>query len=221
MREAARIGGVIALIVTWAWAGNFFFFRRGEAAQGPDEQICKEVNHHLIDSAASLVKSGDVLLRSGIGADSYMLARMNLKDKTYSHCGIVLFENGYPFVYHAIGGEDNPDERLRRDSIQFFLSPEHNKGFAIARYNCRSSDIRRIGQTVHNIYRQHPRFDMKFDLATDDYLYCTEFVYKALNRAMNDTGYIKTTSFLGHVFVAVDNLFINEHAHFVWQAQFK
>src|ERR1700677_4723688 len=92
-------------------------------------------NKHLIDTAVSLLKSGCIVLRTGSGADSYLLAQMNRKDKTYSHCGIVMIEHGYPFVYHSIGGEDNPDERLRRDSASFFFSPLHNEGLAVVRYD--------------------------------------------------------------------------------------
>ena len=66
-------------------------------------------NHHDVDSAISLLQSGDLVMRRGIDVTSFMLSQMNLKDKTYSHCGIVEIEYGYPFVYHSIGGEDNPN----------------------------------------------------------------------------------------------------------------
>lgn len=178
-------------------------------------------NDHLVDSAVALLRSGYVVLRSGYGAESYMLAQMNRKNKTYSHCGIVIVESGYPFVYHSIGGEDNPDERLRRDSAKIFFSPLHNKGLAAVSYHFSPGEQERLTQVVHDFYTKRPRFDTKFDLGTDDRLYCSEFVYKAFNRAMDDTGYIKTTSFLGHTFVGTDDLFMNEHARMMCQIQFK
>src|SRR5580658_5406725 len=54
------------------------------------EQGRDSYNQHLVDTAVSLLKSGYIVLRTGSGADSYMLAQMNQKDKTYSHCGIVM-----------------------------------------------------------------------------------------------------------------------------------
>jgi hypothetical protein len=178
-------------------------------------------NNHAVDTAVSLLKSGYIVLRMGAGADSRMLAELNQKDKTYSHCGIVMVEHGYPFVYHSIGGEDNPDERLRRDSACFFFSPQHNMGIAVVQFDYSADKINELRDVVYNYYRQRPKFDMKFDLKTDDQLYCAEFVYKAVNKAMGDSVYIKTTTLLGHTFVGIDDLFITPHAHIVWQTGFK
>jgi hypothetical protein len=170
------------------------------------------VNRRLCDSVVALLRDGDVALRMGKGADSYMLAHMNRKNTTYSHCGIVLLEHGYPFVYHSIGGEDNPDERLRRDSACLFFSQRHNTGIGIAHYEYSGDQMAALRRRVAWFYKARPKFDLKFDLATDDKLYCTEFVYKAMNQAVGDTTYIKTTTFLGHRFVGTDDLFINNHA---------
>ena len=178
-------------------------------------------NNHLVDSAVSLLRSGYLVLRMGLGADSRMLAMMNQKDKSYSHCGIVMVEDGYPFVYHSIGGEDNPDARLRRDSAKFFFSPLNNRALAIVQYDLSDEQNARLRQIVYRYYRRRPKFDMKFDLATDDRLYCAEFVYKAVNRATMDTSYIGTTSAMGYRYVGVDDLFVNPHARMVWQTVFK
>ena len=178
-------------------------------------------NKHAIDTAVSLLRSGYLVLRMGAGADSRLLAELNQKDKTYSHCGIVMIENGYPFVYHSIGGEDNPDERLRRDSASFFFSPKHNTGIAVVQYDYSPEKISELQRVVEHYYKERPKFDMKFDLATDDKLYCAEFVYKAINKAADDPAYIKATSLLGYTFVGIDDLFINPHAHIIWQTGFK
>jgi hypothetical protein len=178
-------------------------------------------NKHTVDTAVSLLRSGYLVLRMGSGADSRMLAELNRKDKTYSHCGIVMIEHDYPFVYHSIGGEDNPDERLRRDSASFFFSPKHNMGIAVVRYDYSDAQVNELKKVVYQYYKERPKFDMKFDLNTDDKLYCAEFVYKAVNKAVSDPLYIKTTSFLGYTFVGIDDLFINSHACMVWQTGFK
>jgi hypothetical protein len=178
-------------------------------------------NKHIVDSAVWLLRSGYVVLRRGLGADSYILAEMNKRNKTYSHCGIVMVEDGYPFVYHSIGGEDNPDERLRRDSANFFFSPKSNTHLAIVNYNFDPAAINDLRDIVIKYYRARPRFDMKFDLATDDQLYCSEFIYKALNKTMNDTAYIHTSELLKRRQVGIDDLYLNEHANVIWEVKFK
>jgi hypothetical protein len=186
-----------------------------------NERAGNAFNKHAIDSAISMLHSGDLVLRIGGGADSYMLSQMNQRDKTFSHCGIVFIENGYPFVYHSIGGEDNPDERLRRDSAVFFFSPLHNLGLGVVRYNIGEQNINDLQKIVLQYYRERRKFDMDFDLKTDDKLYCAEFVYKAMNTALKDTSFIKPTTMLGHRFVGVDDLFMNKHARMIWQIKYK
>lgn len=197
----------------------------GRAAVQPTNTVQRlhvdNCNKHLVDTAVSLLKTGYIVLRTGLGADSYLLAQMNRKDKTFSHCGIVMVEQGYPFVYHSIGGEDNPDERLRRDSASFFFSPLHNEGLAVIQYDYEADKITELQKVVYQYYKERPKFDLKFDLKTDDKLYCAEFVYKAVNKATNDPLYIKTTSVLGCTFVGIDDLFVNPHAHVVWKTKFK
>ena len=192
------------------------------AVRSPKLQVAEAAaNQKMIDTAVTLLRSGYVVLRMGLGADSRMLALMNQKDKSYSHCGIVMMEHGYPFVYHSIGGEDNPDARMRRDSASHFFSARHNVALAIVQYDLETRQVGELQKAVYRYYAQRPLFDMKFDLRTDDKLYCAEFVYKALNKAANDTGYIKTTHAAGYKFVGIDDLFVNPHAHIVWQTAFK
>ncbi len=184
-------------------------------------KIADSLNKHIVDTAVSLLKPGYLVLRMGLGADSRLLAQMNRKDKSYSHCGIVLIENGCPFVYHSIGGENNPDERLRRDSAKFFFSPLYNTALAVVRYDLNSTELDELQKVVRAYYKLRPKFDMKFNLSTDDKLYCSEFVCKAVNKATRDTAYIGTTSVAGLRFVGIDNLFVNPHAHIIWQTTFK
>lgn len=188
---------------------------------GMQERYNNSWNRKEIDSCIHILHTGDLVLRTGIDASSYVLSRMNLRDKTYSHCGLVVVEHGYPFVYHSIGGEDNPDACLRRDSASFFFSPKNNFGFGIARYDMNAVQVDSMKSVVYRFYKEKKKFDLDFDLKTDDKLYCAEFVYKALNIATKDTAYIKAISFIGHSYVGVDNLFINRHAHMICRVKFK
>ena len=229
MNRIIKIGlGVIApVILSWVLASGCFHSKAEKTEVptvviDPAELLAANIfNKHVVDSAVSLLQSGYIVVRMGLGADSKLLAALNSRDKTFSHCGIVMMENGYPFVYHSIGGEDNPDERLRRDSAHFFFSPLRNTEIGISHYAFDTGDINELRRVVTDYYKIRPRFDMKFDLQTDDKLYCSEFIYKAVNKAMKDTGYIKTSARMTGRFVGIDDIFTNEHANIIWQIKFK
>lgn len=172
------------------------------------------------DTAISIVQTGDVVLRSGLGPDSYMLMQMNMRDKKYSHCGIVVVEAGYPFVYHCIGGEDNPALTMRRDSISRFFNKRFNSGFAIIRFDQDSANIGRVAAETIKYYKKAPLFDMDFDLATDDKLYCSELVYKVETAATADLNYIGTSATEGKKYVGIDDLYLSAHGRIIWKVAF-
>lgn len=178
-------------------------------------------NRQLRDSAITLLHSGDMVMRMGIDVSSYMLAQMNQENKDYSHCGLVMIENGYPFVYHSIGGEDNPDARMRRDSASFFFSPGNNTALGIVRYDMPDTAKAALHRIVRRLYKEGKMFDMNFDIHTDDRLYCAEMVYKAVNEAMRDGNYIRPVRVFSYTFVGIDNLFLNPHAKVIWQIKYK
>jgi hypothetical protein len=150
-----------------------------------------------------------------------MLCQLNTRDKTYSHCGIVMVENGYPFVYHSIGGEDNRDARLRRDSASFWFSPANNLGFGIARLDIPEGKDTALSRVVRRFYEERKKFDMDFDIKTDDRFYCAELVYKAVNQTMRDSQYLRPVTFLGYRFIGIDDIFLSPHARMVCQIRFK
>ena len=189
-----------------------------------DEVLRKEANrwnYQEIDSSVQLLHNGDLVLRTGADATSYMLRQMNLTNKTYSHCGIVMIEDGYPFVYHSIGGEDNPDERLRRDSASFFFNPVNNERLGIARLDLSELQIDQLHHIVKRYYKMAIPFDMDFDLKTNDKFYCAEFVYKSICEATADTGYFSRTQLLARNYVGVDNLYDKRHAKIICDIRFK
>lgn len=162
-----------------------------------------------IHSNETIVMQGDIIMRTGRDFTSETMRNLCTNDKTYSHCGIASFENDSLFVYHAIGGEWNPDQKLRRDPFDFFCNPFENRGFGIFRYKLTPGENQRLIGLVHKFYGEGIMFDMRFDLASDDRMYCTEFVYKLIEGASKNKISLSTTT-LNHVrFVAPDNLFIN------------
>src|SRR5687768_13423757 len=69
----------------------------------------------MIEKGLSLLQEGDLVLRLNHDPASQFIKYFNRNDKSYSHAGIVLFENGYPYVYHIVNGEENPGEQIKKD----------------------------------------------------------------------------------------------------------
>lgn len=165
---------------------------------------------HLIDSVKNLVRSNDLILRTGKDFTSTLLRNLSQSDKTYSHCGIAKWENGKLFVYHIIGGEANPDGRIRKDSFAFFCNPYENSGFGVYRYSLSQSQVKQAFRRLQNFIDQDVRFDFSFDLHTDSLMYCSELVYKMLDTAANN--FIPLTVANNKKFVALDNLYLHNNA---------
>jgi len=132
-----------------------------------------------------LVKTGDLILRTGRDFTSETMRLLSLTDKTYSHCGIASIEHDTLFVYHSIGGEWNPNQKLRRDPFEFFCNPYENRGFGIFRYKLTALENSNLINVIHTFYKEKIKFDMQFSLATNDRMYCSEFVYKSISKAIN------------------------------------
>lgn len=166
-----------------------------------------------IDSAKKIITTGDLIVRTGNDFTSESLRSLNQRDKTYSHCGIVSIENDTVFVYHALGGEWNPNQRIRRDVLTAFAEPFGNRGIGVYRYSISAQAINSLIITTKKLYEIGVMFDMKFDLNSQDRMYCAEFVYKAY--VMGTKGKLKfNVSHIGDfVFIGVDDLFMQPLCH--------
>lgn len=174
-----------------------------------------------INDAKNLIHSGDLILRTGKDFTSDVMRKLSQHDKTYSHCGIASWEKDTLFVYHALGGDFNPDQKIRRDEFAIFCNPYENKGFGVYRYKILPEQQKEITHIAKQFYSRGVMFDMKFDLATDDRMYCSEFVYKTVEKATNGVISISTTTLNGIQFIAVDNLFYNSFAQEIKRINFR
>jgi len=137
----------------------------------------------MIEDGQSRLKEGDLVVRMNRDPSSRFIKYFNHKDKNYSHSGIVLFEYGYPYIYHNIDGEENPDKKMRRDSLSHFCNPRKNVAYGIYRYDMSVAEIYKLKDIIHNWYAKGLRFDSAFSLATDDKMYCSEMICKAVTEA--------------------------------------
>ncbi len=173
-----------------------------------DEQVIS-VALDSIYTNEKKVAQGDLIMRTGRDFTSETMRQLSITDKTYSHCGIASIEHDSIFVYHSIGGEWNPDQKLRRDAFKIFCNPFENRGFGIYRYRMSSEENENLINIVKKFYKQEIMFDMQFDLASDERMYCSEFVYKAVIKAFGNKISLPTTTLNKIKFIAPDNLYLN------------
>ena len=181
-----------------------------ETAAGWESKRLSRYNTVVFAKAAAVIKTGDMITRLGTDITSEMICQLNQTDKSFSHCGIASLEHDTLFVYHAIGGEFNPDQKLKREELYTFCHPSESKSVGIFEIAMDSITIKKLITDIQEIYQKGTLFDMDFDYKTDDRLYCAEFVSKSYSKAISDSSWFTFTT-KGHFkYVAVDNLFLNK-----------
>lgn len=162
-----------------------------------------------IDEAS--IKSGDIILRESKGFFSQTFKTFSLVDKCYSHSGVVIRDtvDGKLYVYHCVGGEENKTNKMKKDPIQVFCTPESNYAFGIYRFDLTKDEMHSFIAQVKEYYRLKMEFDLDMELATDNELYCSEMIYKSLRKATGKDLIPLTTAF-GATYVALDNLYLND-----------
>jgi hypothetical protein len=188
----------------------------------------------MIMEGQSLLEEGDLIVRLNRDPTSQLIRNFNRHDKTYSHAGVVFYENGYPFIFHIVNGEENPGERLRKDSLGRFCNPRKNAAFGIYRYDMSNNEKKLFRELIHLWYDQGLQFDPVFNPDTDDKMYCSEMIRKALIKATAKRISIEMTkltaieaklfSTYAHLplaytsklqIVSIDNLYTNRFCHLV------
>lgn len=162
--------------------------------------------HAALIICKQMIKPGDIITRTGNDFTSQSLRTLNRRDKTFSHCGIASIEHDSLFIYHALGGEWNPDQRLKRESYESFTDPEENTATGVFRFTIAGKMKERLITKAQKFYADKLKFDLAFDLQTDDKMYCAEFIYKTF-LAATDSTVIFRHSFIGDFeFVGVDDI---------------
>ncbi len=188
-----------------------------EAATSNTDRVMEQAVFRRIDSISSFIKTGDLITRTGNDFTSYCLQKFCQTDKTYSHCGIASVENDTVFVYHALGGEFNPDQKIVREPLRVFSHPFANKGVGVFRFDMNSSQADSVIAVIRDAINDNITFDMDFDLDTDDKMYCSEFTAKMYTKALQKDSLFTLSRINDFRFYAPDNLFLHPRFHTVYK----
>lgn len=165
-------------------------------------------NSFPADSLSALIsglKEGDIVLRAGNDVTSNMLRQLNLRDKRFSHCGIAVADSGTWWVYHSIGSESAPDQAIKKEPLMRYWNPEDNIAIGYAHLNITTAERKKLLHIADSFYHRQIPFDMQFDLNSDDRMYCTEMVAKAMQQGIAVAD-IRPVDTLGRQYWAVDNI---------------
>jgi hypothetical protein len=184
---------------------------------------------------ADSIREGDLVLRCGNDMTSESLRDFSLQEKLYSHSGIALMHEGRMHIYSNMAGDINPDEIMRRDPVDSFLTPASNVVMGVYRYDFSGEEIEKLRTGILEYYQRGLRFDKNFDLSTDDKMYCAEMIAKAVEKATGSRITFSKSMVNDHLrnkylklalqrkvipskkaadqreYLAIDNLYINPH----------
>lgn len=162
-----------------------------------------------IISIEKTIENGDIITRTGNDFTSRGLKTLNRRDKTYSHCGIASLENDTVFIYHALGGEWNPDQKLRRDPFLVFAEPYSNTGIGVYRFDVFKPVKENVIKVTKDFFVNEVMFDMDFDLKTNNRMYCAEFIYKTFMKASHASLIFNHSRIRDFEFIGVDDIFLH------------
>lgn len=141
------------------------------------EQLLAQNIKSLKDSA----KEGDLLVRLSDELISERVRYLNEKDFSFSHSGVIVNYKNQKMVCNI-----NPDiagaDTVKYEPIDSFINPKKNIVCGLFRYNLAANQAAQFVGGLNNYHAQKIRFDNLYNLATDSVLYCTEMIYKAIDK---------------------------------------
>lgn len=160
-----------------------------QAAGNPTDVVAEEIkdvragNEAMLDDARKIIQTGDLILRTGTDYSSEQIKALSKQDATYSHGGIAYVDSGRVYVCHVETDYFHVHNKVKKEPLDSFCNPAKNLGFAVARYTLTEEEKKRFLDYLDQREAQQVSFDIRFDLATDDKMYCSEMIYKGLAQA--------------------------------------
>lgn len=152
-----------------------------------------------------VLRSGMLVFRLGNGVFSNEFRQRASHEQRFSHVGIVCVEQGRVTVYHTEASEWTGRGGAKKEDLKDFLMGARDVAF----YELPVDTIvlGRFLKKAQEYYEQRVPFDLDFDNSTDDRLYCTELVSKALNSAFDSIVVRASLDVNGKKIFALDDLY--------------
>lgn len=204
-----------------------------DSSNSPNDQAWRAARQ-----AEKILQNGDLVMRSDDDLESLALQNFSNNDRTYSHSGIAFIEEGHFVIYHCMTGAENPSGSCRRDPVDSFIDPAKKTGFGIFRYQLSAQEIEKLHAITRSNHEAKIPFDISFNINSNDSLYCSEMIYKALkiatkNRVVLPTSILTNfkpkivgyrynqTFFKKFEYISLDNLYLNEFCKEVTSVKYR
>lgn len=148
--------------------------------QTPEQTIATN-----LDSLKRTAENGDLVVRLTDDLISERIKYLNEADFSYSHAGLVIEKAGRKYVCH-IETDPNYNDTIQFVPIDTFLNPLKNVGCALYRYSITPGERDSLRSIINGYHQANVRFDRMFNLGTDQQMYCSEMIAKALQSATNN-----------------------------------
>lgn len=158
----------------------------------------------ILPSALPALEPGDLLFKGAdTGAGTQLAAVWSLGDKRWGHVGIaVAGPGGSVRVIHADTGAPREAGYVLNVALEDYLSDVSELGIY-------KVDLSGAGRAAYLAYAESAvgrPFDKAFSLETDQSLYCSELVWRALSEGLGRDAIPDKSERMGRVYVSVSDL---------------
>lgn len=121
-------------------------------------------------------KDGDIIFQSSQSSQSKAVEQAT--NSPYSHMGIIFIKNGKPYVFEA-------GSKVAYTPLTSFIERGKNRNYVIKRLKDHNLSVKETNKLklVAKTFENKP-YDIWFGW-NDNYIYCSELVWKIYNRALN------------------------------------
>ncbi|HRI99687.1 MAG TPA: YiiX/YebB-like N1pC/P60 family cysteine hydrolase [Hyphomonas sp.] len=155
----------------------------------------------LEPGALPALESGDLLFKGAeTGAGTRIAAGWSLGDKRWGHVGIVA--DGGQSVIHADTGEPGEVGAVRKVALVDFLADVETLGV----YEIRLTGEAREKYVAFAESAVGLPFDHGFSIRTENSLYCSELVWRAMSAGLGEDAVPEKSARLGRTYVSVSDL---------------
>ncbi len=151
------------------------------------------------------LKAGDIVVRKGNGYFSNFFKELGSRDKKYSHIGLIERVRDSVYVIHIEASELTGQGIVMKEPIGLFLNEISEYAF----YSNTLDSISRqaILTQAKEYYKHQVSFDLEFDAANDDKLYCSELVAASINKGMGKQLIMPTLIYKNIQFYGLDDIY--------------
>jgi len=183
MKKILFYSAMLFLLALIIYKGFFYFDRKSEQA----EIVKNEAVTRLSPEEIAQIQDGDFILRRGFGFFSdYISKELNDSVIDVTHAGIITKRNDSLFVIHSLSSDVTDVDGLQIQPLQEFLRYSYPQKIIVTRLkNADSAVGLKISSLAKNYLEKQIPFDHKGNFDNDDELFCTEMIWKILEKDMH------------------------------------